>query len=269
MWPIVALAGPTCTGKTVIAATAAMATGAVTLPLDQLQRYMHLSEGVGFDERTFAGEHKGYQVLSPWEVSGPARYEAWLKATIPHEATSHPVVLEGGCTSYLMRILAVRRTDPILGRIQVFGLDPPADPEVAISRIRARYSVDKVRLIVHEVSDLESRGFISEAGLPFLEECEGLFVHPEREDRTLAWAIRISARMYCPAYLALKGKIDLSNARERIIRNVRDIQVYQQQRVKACLPANRIFSFERPELAVTRLTSELKGRESSARGTGA
>ncbi|MBI1815908.1 MAG: hypothetical protein HYR72_13090 [Deltaproteobacteria bacterium] len=267
MWPIVALAGPTCTGKTAVGAAAAVQTGAITLPLDQLQRYNHLKEGVGFDEKALRGEHKGYQVLSPWEVSGPAKYEAWLKSTIPVEARAHPVLLEGGCTSYLMRILAAQSTDPILGRIQILALDAPADPEVAVSRIRATYDEEKVRLIVQEVSDLEKMGFISEAGLPFLEECEGLFVHPEREDRNLAWAIRISARVYCPAYLALKGRIDPTSARERIIRNVRDIQVYQQRRVKTCLPANQIIAYERSWLDVDRLVRNLEGVRTDRHGT--
>jgi len=262
MYPIIALAGPTGTGKTAIAIAAAKATGAIILPLDQLQRYQYLREGVGFNENAFGGvDHRGYQVLSPWEVSGPARYAEWLRSTVQIEARDRPVLIEGGCTSYLTRILELHGSDPIFRHVECVALNAPADAKVALSKIETLYDMEKILRIIREVEDLERRGFVSEAGLSFLEECEDLFVHPEHEDRNLAWAIRISAKVYCPAYLALKGRIEVHNARKRIVRNIRAIQIYQQQRVAALLPWNRRTPSERPMQAVMRLVSGLQGRE--------
>lgn len=260
MHPIIALAGPTCTGKTAIAVAAAKATSAIILPLDQLQRYKYLREGVGFDESAFKGvNHRGYQVLSPWEVSGPERYADWLRVAIQSEAPNRPVLIEGGCTSYLMRILELQRSDPIIGHIECVALDVPVSASIALSNIETLYNMEKIQLIIREVEELERRGFVSVSGLAFLEECENLFVHPEHDDENLAWAIRISARVYCPAYLALQGRIEIGSARKRIIRNIREIQLYQQKRVAALLPGNRIIPSERPWRAITRVVAGLQG----------
>ena len=101
MQPVVAIAGATGTGKTVI--SIAKQCSAVLFPLDQLHRYAHLGEGSGLDiEGLRQVDHYGYQVLSPWEVSGPEKYAEWLKSALSSVAAERPVVIEGGCTSYLV-----------------------------------------------------------------------------------------------------------------------------------------------------------------------
>jgi len=102
----------------------------------------------------------------------------------------------------------------------------------------------KIERIVEETGKLEKLGFIKISGLPFFRECEKLFKHPEHDDKRLAWALRISAKMYLPAYLVLKGEISLDSAREWIIRNVHKIQDYQKERVRRFLPASNIRQIE-------------------------
>jgi len=261
VYRIVALAGPTCIGKTAIAVAAAKTTGAVIFPLDQLQRYRYLREGVGFDESTFEGvDYAGYQVLSPWEVSGPERYARWLGDVLPEEARDRPVLIEGGCTSYLKKLLELAREDPLFARIRFLALAVPGTASEAVARIDAFYDAPKIQRIIQEVGQLERRRFVSEPGLPFLEKCETLFTHPEHDDRNLAWAMRISAKVYCPAYLALKGRIEVEAARDRIVRNVRDIQLYQEARVAGLLAEDKIMANEMPVPTIAGLIAELQGQ---------
>ena len=258
MYSVVALTGPTCTGKTAVVVDVARKTGAVVLPLDQLQRYKYLSEGVGYDENVFKDVvHKGYQVLSPWIVSGPEKYSDWLGNVLRAEVRERPVLIEGGCTSYLKRILSLKKTDSVFKYIDVAAMNTPSDKSQGILRIHSLYNNEKIQRIVEEVSDLEKLGYITEEGLSFFKECEGLFVHPEHEDKKLAWALRISARMYYPAYLALKETIDLSDARRRIHKNIREIQIYQQKRISSCVSKERIFPCEKPVEVVNWLTAKL------------
>jgi hypothetical protein len=241
MRPIVAIAGATGTGKTAIAISIAKQAGAVLLPLDQLHRYAHLQEGTGLDiEGLLQVDHYGYQILSPWEVSGPEKYIQWLKSALRLVASQRPVVIEGGCTSYLYKILA-GQDDPILQQIRVVAIATSSVASLNLQRIRERWSAKRVEAIIEETKALEVKGFISPAGLPLLQLCEHLWKHPEHYDPTLAWAIRISARMYCPSFLASKGQLNVASATERIVSNVLDIQRYQDARVRSVLRDGEIF----------------------------
>jgi hypothetical protein len=241
MQPIVAIVGPTGTGKTELAISIAKQVGAVLLPLDQLHRYAHLSEGTGLDvEGLSQVDHHGYQILSPWEVSGPEKYVQWLGPVLSSVGIQRPVVLEGGCTSYLYKILA-RTDDQILKKIRIVALASDPIGPANLQRIRDRWSPEKILAVIEETKNLEEEKFICGAGLPLLELCERLWKHPENDDPTLAWAIRISARIYGPSYLALRGQLSAEMARERIVSNVLDIQRYQEARIRSVLPSERIF----------------------------
>jgi hypothetical protein len=241
MKPVLAIAGATGVAKTKVAIAIAKQTGSVLLPLDQLHRYAHLQEGTGLDLDALAQvDHFGYQTLSPWEVSGPEKYVLWLRTAI-HSITDRPIIIEGDCTSYLREILACA-ADSIIGRIRVVALNTSPVESVNLERIKSRVSPEKVKAIVEETRMLEEKGFVSTAGLPLLMRCEELWKHPEHDDRTLAWAIRIAAKVYCPSYLALKGRISVAEARERIVRNVHAIQRYQSTRVGSILPREKIFA---------------------------
>ncbi len=258
-FPIIAITGATGTGKTELAISVAKQTGAIVLPLDQLHRYKYLKEGTGLDiEKLRKVRYFGYNVLSPWEVSGPDKYIIWLRNTLKNIATRAPVIIEGGCTSYLNKLLSCVN-DPVLSHVRVVALSLHPDEYVNIQRIKVRVSIEKVWAILQETKLLEERGFISESGLPFLLQCESLWKHPEHEDPTLAWAIRISAKVYCPSYLALKGKLSIDAARNRIIENVIHIQRYQDARIRAALPKSMTF----PEQRVSALSQEIVSTFSS------
>jgi len=81
-----------------------------------------------------------------------------------------------------------------------------------------------VEQIVCELDLLGQLGYWHTSGAEFFEQCESIFVHPEHEDSRLAWALRISAGVYYPAYLVLAGKLPLEKARVRIAENVFRIQ---------------------------------------------
>ena len=241
MFPVLMLTGATCTGKTSIAVSVAKQTQAVLLPLDQLQRYTHLREGVGLDPVLLAQvEHYGYQILSPWEVSGPEEYSTWLKDAIPRYAVERPIVIEGCCTSYLRKILDLRQTEPLFKQIKIYALDIVPNDPLNIANISRLCSLEKTQRIIEETKSLVADGFISEPGLPLLQKCEKLFKHPKHANKSLAWAIRISAKVYCPAYLSLTGRITVSAARERIILNIREIQDYQNRRIHKFLQETNI-----------------------------
>ena len=261
MQPIVAIAGATGTGKTAIAISIAKQTGAALLPLDQLHRYAHLQEGTGLDvEGLRQVDHYGYQILSPWEVSGPEKYIQWLKSALDLVASKRPVVIEGGCTSYLYKILT-SQDDPILKRIRIVAIaTSPAEP-LNLQRIRERWCAKRVQAIIEETKALEVKGFISAAGLPLLQLCEHLWTHPEYDDPTLAWAIRISARMYCPSFLASKGHLSVEMASERIVSNVLDIQRYQDARLRSVLPGQRVFEESQMPQLIGDLVTFLSGNE--------
>lgn len=241
LFPIVAIIGATTTGKTSLAISIASKTNSAVLPMDQLQRYRYLEEGVGLDlEGLSVVTHYGYQILSPWVVSGPKDYVLWLKKAIIRFARKQPVIIEGGCTSYLYELISNQCSDTVFGKIKIIALEPPMDVVRNTENIKRIFSRQKIERIVQETEILEQLGFIKSSGLPFFWECERLFKHPEDEDDRLAWALRISARMYLPAYLALKAEITLENAHEWIIKNVQEIQEYQKRRVRQFLPAMNI-----------------------------
>ncbi|MFW6155515.1 MAG: isopentenyl transferase family protein [Planctomycetota bacterium] len=242
MHPILAITGATGTGKTSIALAVAERTGATVLPLDQLHRYRHLPEGTGLDVCALSRvRHYGYQMLSPWEVSGPARYVEWLRTAVLRVASFGPVIIEGGCTSYLAKLMGYR-DDSVLGRIKIVALTVSQDANANSRRIKSRVSAAKVQAVLQETRQLEQQGYLSEAGIPFLLECESLWKHPEHDERTVAWAVRIAARIYCPAYLAVKGIITADSARDRMIVNVGAIQRYQASRIEMLLPDASRFS---------------------------
>lgn len=239
---VIAITGPTCTDKTKLAVSIAAQTGALLLPLDQLHRYEYLIEGTGLDlELLQQAAHYGYQILSPWQVSGPDTYVVWVREVLERFKNACPVILEGGCTSYVVKLLSCAN-DPVLGWIRIVALDPNPDQISNLRQVENRVSERKVSAVIDEVGVLEAKGFLSEEGLPLLKECENLWIHPEGNDPRLAWAVRIAARVYCPAYLAFKGEISLHVARRRIIENVLEIQSYQNKRIHSVVDKKLIFS---------------------------
>ena len=243
VYPIAVLTGPTCSGKTKLAISVSRAAGAVLLPLDQLHRYAHLREGTGLDFHLIDEVvHDGYAVLSPWEVSGPSKYGDWLRLAILHYAKKRPIVIEGGCSSYLREVLQRICTDSVFRTARVFALDDNLTESEARAHIASICSQERCYRIVTEVERLVHLGFLNNEGLPFLKRCEQIFVHPEHVDQNLAWAIRISANVYCPAFLALLGHIDLNSARARIISNAVDIYCYQAKRIRGLLDEHELYS---------------------------
>jgi hypothetical protein len=225
--------GSTCVGKSRLAVKRAEAIGATVVPIDQLQQYRDLEVGVGLDlellsrVRTF-----GYRVRSPWEVVKPAAYVAWLAENVGRLAQQRPVVIEGGCTSYLAELLRTRASLPILRSIDIVELrfrNDPAESQVAIMN---RCSVDLIRRVVTEMSCLKERGYFREDGLGFFAECERIFTHPEHPDPSLAWALRISAKVYYPAILVLLNRLSLHEASSRIGQNTVAIHDYQLRRLE-------------------------------------
>lgn len=253
MYPIIAISGATGTTKTALATSVAKRTKATILPLDQLQRYKYMQVGTGLAVEDLQHVKSfGYQILSPWEVSGPGEYATWLRESLDRIARSGPIVIEGGCTSYLNQLLA-SSADPTLSQITIVALDVNPDQEINRRRIRDRVSKATIAALLTETEQLEKCGFISEAGLSFLQECERLWKHPEHDNPNLAWAIRIAARVYCPSYLAYKQAISVDNARSRIINNVLDIQTYQASRIRSSLPRQALY----PEHQIPALEEEL------------
>jgi len=268
MYPIVAITGATTTAKTDLAICVANQTGATVLPLDQLHRYRYLAEGTGLDiEELRQVRHFGYQMLSPWEVSGPDKYVLWLRNALGQIAATGPAVIEGGCTSYLAELVSSER-DRVLGEIRFVALERSPSEATNKERIEERFSRHKVARVISEVEALESHGFLCEAGLPLFRNCEQVWTHPEHEDRRLAWALRISARVYCPAYLALKGRITLDSARARIVRNVLDIQEYQSDRIGRLLSGKAIFHRHQVPALAQAVIGWLSGRTWTLEGGG-
>ena len=241
LFPIVAIAGCTGAQKTRLALSLAKETNATVVPLDQLHRYKHMKEGTGLDVDGLSQvRNHGYQVLSPWEVSGPDRYVMWLRDALVQLASIGPVVIEGGCTSYLKRLVACS-TDQVLGQVGIVALSAPVSETTRRDHIEMRVSNSKMAAVIAETATLEASGFLSEAGTKFLLECEQMWVHPESEDLRLAWAVRIAAKVYAPAYQALKGQISADAARARVIANVLEIQHHQSKRTLAFLPHRAVF----------------------------
>lgn len=239
MYPVAILTGPTCTGKTRIAIAVARTTNAILLPLDQLHRYDHLREGTGLDLGLLREvAHDGYGVLSPWEISGPCKYVEWLESAILRHGAKRPILVEGGCTSYLQIVLEKIRSDPVFQRVRVYALDENLTSSQVADRIGGLCTEDKVRRVVAEAGMLRQLGFITNHGLSLLQHCERVFTHPEHADPNLAWAVRISAKVYCPAYLALTGRLYLADARIRIIANAIGIHSYQTRRMREILGAH-------------------------------
>jgi len=242
MRPILVISGATCTGKTALAVSLAKATGAVVVPLDQLQMYQYLKEGVGLESSLLAEvTTDGYSILSPWQVFPPCAYVDWLERIVTTHAVTKPVIIEGGCTSYFQMLLARASTGSILSHAVIIALDiGDVTPVDLHTRIEQSCSEEKFDRIVKETELLSGMGFIKKDGLNFLLQCESLFVHPEHQDTTLAWAVRISAKVYYPAYSALLGLLPRSDARERLIRNAIDIHSYQRRRIRALLANAKI-----------------------------
>ena len=243
MKPIVLITGPTGTGKSDLATRTASVTDAVLLPMDQLQLYMHLEVGVGLDLSRFTGLRIfGYQILDPWMVFSPQKYISWLRSCLLRFATRNAVIVEGGCTSYLKQLLSLRPSDPLLSAIRIVALDPGDNKKRRFDAIDSFYSEKMIHSIIDEVKHLRALGFYNEKGLSLFRECETTFVHTEAEHQGLAWALRISARVYYPAHLASVSEITLSAARKRIICNVFNIQEYQLKRIRSFLDASCIHS---------------------------
>ncbi len=246
MFPIVLIAGVTCAGKTQLAIEVAKNTHAVLLPIDQLQRYKYLVEGVGLESKLLKlVKNEGYQILSPWTVSGPIKYIAWLRKAILKNVNHYPIIIEGCCTGYLQAVMENMENDDMLKPIKIFPIDIDVNDTQNILRIENRISIQSTKRVIREIALLEKLGFINIKGLPFLLECENLFKHPEHFDKNLAWAIRISAKIYCPAYLALKGEISVIDARMRIINNVKKMQVYQSNRLNSFFEKEDIWEHSR------------------------
>jgi hypothetical protein len=239
------IAGPTQTGKTELATRTAAAAGALLLPIDQLQMYAHLQHGVGLDIarlqriRTF-----GYQILDPWFRFAPQQYADWLRDALLRFRSEPLIVIEGGCTSYLAAVVERLTADPLLNELEIFALDPDESSESRSARISDAYTNSLVEQIVRELELLGRLGYWRTSGADLFEQCESTFVHPEHEDSRLAWALRISAGVYYPAYLALEGKLSLEEACVRIAANVFRIQSYQRRRICSILPASRICRYE-------------------------
>ena len=243
MYPIIIIAGPTCTGKTALALSVAKKTGSIILPLDQLHLYRYLKEGVGLDlEALSTVDNYGYNILSPWKVCKPKEYVIWLKRSIKKFVEKQSIIIEGGCTSYLKEIINKRKLDPLFSLIKIVALDATTNISQNSKYIAGLYSINKIKKIINETRTLEELGFIKASGLSFFRKCERLFIHPEHDDPRLAWALRISARMYLPSYLALKGKIFLENAQKWTILNVHEIQNFQKERVHCLLPSSDVRS---------------------------
>jgi hypothetical protein len=134
-----------------------------------------------------------------------------------------------------------------------------------LQRIRDRCCLKKIQAIIEETQVLEERGFITVAGLQLLRRCEGLWKHPEDDDAALAWAIRISARIYCPSFLALRSEISVEMARERIGANVLDIQRYQETRIRSALPDERVFEESQVPQLIDDLAMFLSGGQPESR----
>ena len=241
MKQIVLITGPTGTGKSDLACHLARVKNAVLIPMDQLQLYMHLEIGIGLDLSRFTGlQVFGYQILDPWMVFSPEKYVSWLRSCLLRFADRNVVIIEGGCTSYLRQLVAVQPLDPLLGAVRIVALDPGNNKRKRFDAIYSFYSEKIVQSIIDEVQHLRALGFYNDKGLGLFQECEKTFVHTEAEDKGLAWALRISARVYYPAHLASVSKITLSAARKRIVDNVFDIQEYQLRRIKSFLDASCI-----------------------------
>ena len=137
---IILITGATLTGKTQLATRVARATEATLLPIDQLQMYMHLEKGVGLDYSYFHGIRIfGYHIHDPWMRFSPKTYVSWLRSCILRFRDEAPIVIEGGCTSYLIRLVSEMKSDSVLQsirilkvRIKIFKLDrhtrPAPDP---------------------------------------------------------------------------------------------------------------------------------------------
>jgi hypothetical protein len=236
MYPVVLIAGPTRTGKTDVAVRAAARSGAILLPIDQLQLYMHLEVGVGLDRFSFKEiDTFGYQILDPWMRFSPAMYVSWLRSSILNFASKRPVVIEGGCTSYLKELMRGAQTDVILGAVKIVALRADSDQARRRARIEQFCSTERIRAIVQEVESLRRAGFYDETGLELFQHCEKIFRHPEFYHSGLAWALRISARIYYPAHLTSVAAMSEADARARIMENIVQIQEYQEKRLNSIL----------------------------------
>jgi hypothetical protein len=245
MYSISLIAGPTLTGKTDLAIRLAVRSDAILLPIDQLQMYTNLSLGVGFDHAALRRvDTYGYQTLSPWDRFPPDTYVRWLRDAILKFASDRPVVIEGGCTSYLSELVRARDRDPLLRAIKITALSLEDDKGECLDRIKRFYSQERVSAIIGEAESLRRSGFYDDTGLELFRRCENLFTHPTFQHMGLAWALRISARIYYPAHLGSVAQLSQSAVQARIIRNVVRIHQYQERRIRSFLRPDEICSYK-------------------------
>ncbi len=172
IYPVLAITGATCTSKTDLAISLAKQANATVLPLDQLHRYRYLQEGTGLATQQLAQVvHYGYQILSPWQVSGPEAYIRWLKSALAQIAATGPVVIEGGCTSYLSKMLDAK-SELERFKIRLVALDTSPSDRSSSEQVQRRVSPEMVAAVIVETRSLEEHGFLSEEGLPFMLDCE-------------------------------------------------------------------------------------------------
>jgi hypothetical protein len=236
---LILIVGPTQSGKTRFAINYARKMDSVLLPIDQLHFYKHLFYGVDYIPQRYRGITKfGYHSLSPWLEQSPIQYVKWLDKTLDR-LDARDTVIEGGCTSYLNALLT---NSKYARSMKIVALKVERSKEERFQRISTYVTYDRIRKIIKETARLESAGYIKQKGIDFLRECETLFKHPNHEDNSLAWAIRISSKIYCPAYLGLLGKLTLHKVRQRILKNILEIQQYQIEHIVDILGSVKVRS---------------------------
>jgi tRNA A37 N6-isopentenylltransferase MiaA len=239
---LIIIIGPTCTNKSNIALSYCNKYDSILFPIDQLHLYKHLQYGTNLNLSKLSSVRSlGYQMLSPWTIFKPTIYVKWLIHNINVLIKYSDVVIEGGCTSYISQLINYLNQNHISEAVEIYCLDRC---NKSINRAIRRCTIDRIKKIITETKTALKMGFIRESSEIFFSQCEKLYKHPEFKNDDLAWAFRISAKSYFPAFLNLKGVLNFEDTRSRIINNLLDIQNYQSERLTSILGRDLFITFE-------------------------
>lgn len=106
--PLIVVAGPTCSGKSMLALTIARAFGGEVVNCDSLQIYRGLDIGTAKTPREERGEipHHLFDLLEPWEVFSAGEYAKLAREALTQiRARGRLPVVAGGTGFYLRALL--------------------------------------------------------------------------------------------------------------------------------------------------------------------
>lgn len=99
---VVAIMGPTASGKAELALAAARATGAILLSCDSMKVYRGMDVGTAKPPPDERGAWRGLDLVDPWERYDASRFRALFDGVLAEaRAEGRPLLLSGGTMLYL------------------------------------------------------------------------------------------------------------------------------------------------------------------------